>query len=94
MNKINRFCKIKGHDESPIFHICTFQECNNPTRWCCVECISEEIHRHSKSNNSHIMKTKDLLLKLQSESEKFKLNLESFETRELLKTLEKIFKEC
>ena len=40
------------------------------------------------------MKTKDLLLKLQSESEKFKVNLESFETRELLKTLEKIVKEC
>ena len=40
------------------------------------------------------MKTKDLLLKLKSESEKFKENLESHKTRQLLIILEKIVKEC
>ena len=75
MNQSNRVCKIKGHDDLPIFHFCTLLECNQPKRWCCSECISQEIHKHNKPNNSHVMKIKDLLIKLKSEAEKFKVNL-------------------
>ena len=75
MNQSNRVCKIKGHDEYPIFHVCTFFWCNQPKRWCCSECISQGIHNHNKPNNSLVMKIKELLIKLKSEAEKFKVNL-------------------
>ena len=44
MNQSKRVCKIMGHDEYPIYHICTLSECNQPTRWCCVDCITQEMH--------------------------------------------------
>ena len=47
MNQSNRVCKIKGHDELPIFHVCTLLECNQPKRWCCSECNSLGIHNHN-----------------------------------------------
>ena len=75
MNQSNRVCKIKGHDDLPIFHVCTLLECNQPKRWCCSECNSLGIHNHNKPNNSHVMKIKELLIKLKSEAEKFKENL-------------------
>ena len=93
MNQSNRVCKIKGHDELPIFHICTLLECSQPTRWCCSECISLGIHNHNKPNNSHVMKTKELLIKLKSESEKFKEYFYNTKTSEL-NLREKIIKEC
>ena len=93
MNQSNRVCKIKGHDELPIFHVCTLLECGQPNRWCCSECISLGIHNHNKPNNSHVMKTKELLIKLKSESEKFKEYFYNTKKSEL--TLrEKIIKEC
>ena len=46
MNQGNRFCRLKDHDQLPTFHICTLIEYNFPTRWCCSECISQEIHKH------------------------------------------------
>ena len=55
MNQSNRVCKMEGHDEYLIYHICTLLECNQPKRWCCDECISSEIHKHNKPNNSHVM---------------------------------------
>lgn len=63
MNQSKRVCKIIGHDEYPIYHICTLSECNQPTRWCCVDCITQEMHKHNKSNNIHIMKIKEFLIK-------------------------------
>ena len=59
MNQSNRVCKMEGHDELPIFHVCTLFECNQPKRWCCSECNSLGIHNHNKPNNSHVMKIKD-----------------------------------
>ena len=93
MNQSNRVCKMEGHDELPIFHVCTLFECNQPKRWCCSECISQGIHNHSKPNNSHVMKIKEHLIKLKSEAEKFKENLDGYKTMQL-KSLEKILKEC
>ena len=69
MNQSNRVCNLEGHDEYLIYHICTLFECNQPERWCCPECFSQEIHKHNKPNNSHIMKTKELFIKLKSEAE-------------------------
>ena len=40
MNQSNRVCKMEGHNDLPIFHVCTLLECNQPKRWCCSECIS------------------------------------------------------
>ena len=50
----NRICTMKGHNDLSIFHVCTLFWCNQP-RWCCSECISQEIHKHNKPNNSHVM---------------------------------------
>ena len=72
MNQSKRVCKMKGHDEYPIYHICTQLECDQPTRWSCVDCISEGIHNHDKPNNIHIMKIKDFLIRLRGESGKVK----------------------
>ena len=80
MNQSNRVCKIKGHDELPIFHVCTLLECNQPKRWCCPECISQGTHNHNKPNNSHVMKIKEHLIKLKSEAEEFKENLDGHKT--------------
>ena len=80
MNQSNRVCKMEGHDEYLIYHICTLFECNQPKRWCCSECISQGIHNHNKPNNSHVMKIKELLIKLKSEAEKFKENLDGHKT--------------
>ena len=71
MNQSNRVCKIQGHDKHPTQYICTLLECNQPTRWCCVECRKQAVHNHNKPNNSHVMKINDLLMKLESESKKF-----------------------
>ena len=55
MNQSNRVCKMKGHNDLPIFHVCTLLECNQPKRWCCSECNSLGMHNHNKPNNSHVM---------------------------------------
>ena len=75
MNQSNRVCKMEGHDEYLIYHICTLFDCNQPKRWCCSECISQGIHNHKKPNNSHVIKIKELPIKLKSEAEKFKAKL-------------------
>ena len=51
MDQNNKICQIDDHDEYPLYHICTF-----------FECISQGSHNHNKSNISHILKIKDLLI--------------------------------
>ena len=55
MNQNHRFCIVPGHEEYPVFHICTLLECSLTSRCCCPECIQQGIHHHNKADNSHIM---------------------------------------
>ena len=40
----HKVCKIQGHQEFSPSHICTFQGCNQESRWACDECLSKETH--------------------------------------------------
>ena len=44
--KANRFCVVRGHENTVASRICTFYNCDNYSRWLCSECLLEKSHKH------------------------------------------------
>ena len=54
-------CKIKGHNEFSVSHICTYVDCNQVSRLCCLECLEKEVHNHNIPDNNHVMDGVEML---------------------------------
>ncbi|KAM3133782.1 hypothetical protein pb186bvf_014191 [Paramecium bursaria] len=55
MINVSRFCQVQGHQGFSLSHICTYQGCNQQTRWACTKCFAQQAHQHNQKSNSHIM---------------------------------------
>ncbi|KAM3138862.1 hypothetical protein pb186bvf_009065 [Paramecium bursaria] len=67
MFQSQRFCIIKGHENFQSSHICTFKECDQITRWVCVECTAKQIHSHQQIQTKHIMNKEEFTIYINQE---------------------------
>ncbi|KAM3145294.1 hypothetical protein pb186bvf_002622 [Paramecium bursaria] len=67
MVKQKRYCLFENHNQNLVEYVCIEKQCNNISRWHCVECSENNVHQHGMQNDQHIIGIQSLIMRLESE---------------------------